>query len=250
MNIFFREQGVGTPIILIHGFCETHEIWDGFDKKLSNYGRVISIDLPGFGESPLQEGSLSIDFVAEMVLNWLKEEQIKDPVLVGHSLGGYVVLAMAAKDPEFCKKLVLFHSSVFADSEEKKANRDKVIDFVTKNGVEPFIQTFVPALFYNKAHQALARVRSISLKTPLATLVSYSKAMRDRLSREEFLANYLYPTLILAGDQDEIITMDLSKTMASISPKSIFFALPNTGHMGMIESESLAIAEISQFILS
>jgi pimeloyl-ACP methyl ester carboxylesterase len=250
MSIFFREQGTGKPIVLIHGFCETREIWEGFDEKLSNYGCVISIDLPGFGKSPLPQGPFSIDLIAGIVLNWLKEKQIKEPVLVGHSLGGYVVLAMAAKDPEFCKKIVLFHSSVFADSAEKMANRNKVIDFVTKNGVEPFIQTFAPSLFYNKAHPEVERVRSIGAKTPLNTLVEYTKAMRDRPSREELLEKSPYPTLILAGDKDEIIPLEVSKKMASTSSKSIFFALPDTGHIGMIESDLLAIEKIGQFILS
>jgi pimeloyl-ACP methyl ester carboxylesterase len=205
MDIFFRELGVGPPIILIHGFCETHEIWDGFDKKLSSFGRVVSIDLPGFGKSPLPKGPITIDLIAGIVLSWLKEKEIKEPLLVGHSLGGYIVLAMAAKDPEFCKKLVLFHSSVFDDSIEKKANRDKVIDFVTQNGVEPFVQTFVPSLFYNKAHPEVERVRSMSAKTLLNTVVEYTKAMRDRPSREQFLEKHPYPTLILAGEKDEII---------------------------------------------
>lgn len=249
MDIFFREQGEGTPIVLIHGFCETHEIWDGFDKKLAIYGRVITIDLPGFGKSPLPPDSLSIDLIAGIVLNWLKEKKIKEPVLVGHSLGGYVVLAMAARDPEFCKKIVLLHSSVFEDSAEKKANRDKTIDFVLKNGVEPFIQAFVPSLFYNKAHPEVGRVRSIGAKTPPNTLVEYTKAMRDRPSREEFLEKYPYSSLLLAGEKDEIIPLEVSKKMASMSSKSIFFPLPDTGHMGMIESDLLTSEKIGWFIL-
>lgn len=250
MNIFFCERGEGNPVVLIHGFCETHEIWNGFDKKLSKYGRVISIDLPGFGNSPLPHGPLTVDLIGGILLNWLKEKHIEEPVLVGHSLGGYIVLAMAARDPEYCKKLVLFHSSVFADSDEKKANRDKVIDFVTKNGVDPFIQTFVPSLFYNKTHPEVERIRAISTQTSAITLVEYTIAMRDRPSREEFLGKYPYTMLILAGDKDEIIPLDLSKKMASIASKSIFIALPDTGHMGMIESDLLAIEKIGLFILS
>jgi pimeloyl-ACP methyl ester carboxylesterase len=249
MNIFFRELGEGTPILFIHGFCETHEIWDGFDEKLSSYGRVISIDLPGFGKSPLPAEPLSIDLIAGNLLDWLKEKQIERPVLVGHSLGGYVALAMAAKDPACCDKLVLLHSSVYADSDEKKANRDKVIDFVTKNGVEPFIQTFVPSLFYNKIHPAIERVRSITIKTPLTTLVAYTKAMRDRPSREDFFKRHPNQTLVIAGEKDEIIPLEVSKKMASISSKTIFFALPDTGHMGMIESEDEAVEKIRDFIL-
>lgn len=248
MNIFFREQGEGTPIILIHGFCETHEIWEGFDKKLSNYGRVISIDLPGFGNSPIPTGSISIDLIAKILLSWLKENKIEEPVLVGHSLGGYVVLAMAERDPELCKKIVLFHSSVFADTEEKKANRDKIVDFVTKNGVAPFIQTFVPSLFYNKQHTQINRVKSITSQTQINTLIEYTKAMRDRPSREDFLKSYPYRTLIIAGEEDEIIQLETSEKIATISLKSVFLALPQTGHMGMIESETMTVEKIAWFI--
>jgi pimeloyl-ACP methyl ester carboxylesterase len=125
--------------------------------------------------------------------------------LVGHSLGGYVVLAMAARDPQFSKKLVLFYSSVFADSHEKRANRDKVIDFLTKNGLAAFVETFVPSLFYNKRHPGIEGVISICAQTPLITLVGYTKAMRDRPTQEAFLTRYPNPILILAGEKDEIV---------------------------------------------
>jgi pimeloyl-ACP methyl ester carboxylesterase len=248
MNIYFREQGQGSPIILIHGFCETHEIWSGFDTKLSHYGRVISIDLPGFGNSHLPPPPFTIDAVAEIILKWLKDGQIKNPVLVGHSLGGYVVLAMAAMDPQYCQQIVLFHSSIYADTLEKKANRDKVIDFVSNNGVAPFIQTFVPSLFYNKSHPQLERVRSISAATPLNTLVEYTRAMRDRPSREDFFKTYKGHSLIIAGEKDELIPLEVSKKMSSAGLKSDFLCLKDTGHMGMIEAESGALEKIRSII--
>lgn len=248
MNIYFREQGQGSPIILIHGFCETHEIWSGFDNELAQYGRVISIDLPGFGNSPLPSTPFTIDAIAHIILTWLKESQVKDPVLVGHSLGGYVVLAMAALDPQYCQQLVLFHSSIYADTEEKKANRDKVIDFVTNNGVAPFIQTFVPSLFYNKVHPELEWVRSISATTSLKTLVEYTRAMRDRPSREEFFKIYQGNSLIIAGEKDEIIPLEVSKKMSSTGLKSDFLCLKDTGHMGMIEAKPLSLEKIRSII--
>ena len=246
MEIFFREQGQGTPIILIHGFCETHEIWNGFFEELSDFGRVIAIDLPGFGGSPLPAVPFSIDTVAEILLDWIKKNKINDPLLIGHSLGGYVALAMAASEPQYCKRLTLFHSSIYADTEEKKANRDKVIDFVIRNGIEPFIETFVPSLFYNKHHPDIERVKSICAKTPEKTLLEYTKAMRDRPSREDFFNAYSGKCLVIAGDMDEIIPLEVSKKMALTASKSIFLSLPATGHMGMIESRSLAITGIRE----
>ncbi len=248
MNIYFRELGQGSPIILIHGFCETHEIWSGFDKELAQYGRVISIDLPGFGKSPLPPIPFTIDTVAEIILTWLKDNQINDPMLVGHSLGGYVALAMAALDPQYCYQLVLFHSSIYADTVEKKANRDKVIDFVTNNGVSPFIQTFVPSLFYNKSHPELEKVRSISATTPLKTLIEYTRAMRDRPSREDFFKTYQGHSLIISGEKDEIIPLETSKKMSATGLKSDFLCLNDTGHMGMIEAKPLSLEKIASII--
>lgn len=248
MNIYFRELGQGSPIILIHGFCETHKIWSGFDAKLSQYGQVISIDLPGFGNSPLPPIPFTIDSVAAIILKWLKENHIKNPLLVGHSLGGYVVLAMAALDPQYCNQIVLFHSSIYADTVEKKANRDKVIDFVSKNGVEPFIQTFVPSLFYNKSHPEMERVRSICSTTPLKTLIEYTRAMRDRPSREDFFKTYTGSSMIISGDKDEIIPIEVSRKMSSMGLNSDFLSLKDTGHMGMIEAESTSLERIKGII--
>ncbi len=93
-------------------------------------------------------------------------------------------------------------------------------------------------------------MRSISAKTPVIALIEYTKAMRDRPSREEFLEKYPSSTLILSGDKDEIIPLEVIKKMAPNGSKSIFFALPDTGHMVMIESDLLAIEKIGEFILS
>ena len=158
-----------------------------------------------------------------------------------------MALAIAAREPAFCKKLVLLHSSAYADTDEKKANRDKVIEFVSNNGVEPFIKTFVPTLFYDKVHPRMDEVRKICNKAPAITLIEYAKAMRDRPSREGLLRNFHNPILILAGEKDEIIPLDISEKMASLNPKITIFHLPNTGHMGMIEAEAEAIETIAGF---
>src|SRR5947207_821697 len=93
--IFYRKLGKGYPIVLIHGFCETHEIWSDLAKDLSKKFEVFVIDLPGFGDSPALTNPFSITEVAEAVFAWIVQQKISKPVVIGHSLGGYVVLAMA-----------------------------------------------------------------------------------------------------------------------------------------------------------
>jgi pimeloyl-ACP methyl ester carboxylesterase len=248
MHLHFEEKGKGIPIVLIHGFCENLEIWNGFSDELARYAKVIAIDLPGFGKSPLPPTPFSIDAIGSLVLELLRTKGIVSPILVGHSLGGYVALAMLAQDPEFSQKVVLFHSSFYADSDEKKENRDKVITFVKKNGVAPFIQTFVPTLFYKKDHPSVERVIELCNRTPAATLLAYTRAMRDRPDREDLIRNYPHHLLILCGDHDEVIPLAQSKQMAAASLKIKLFILPETGHMGMIESPEVALTAITKYI--
>lgn len=250
MTFSFHEKGKGIPVVLIHGFCETHEIWNGFDNQLASHFRVISIDLPGFGESQLPEIPFSLERVAAIVLSQLKKNHIENPVLIGHSLGGYVALAMADSDPEFCKSIVLFHSSVFADAPEKKENRNKVIDFVKANGVAPFIETFVPSLFFKKDHQTISKVKSLCLKTPLRTLIAYTEAMRDRPDRQQTVRTKIYNLLIISGQRDEIIPPSTSQKMAELKSTIDWIELNETGHMGMIESPFRSCEAIINFINS
>ncbi len=234
--IFFKDQGKGFPIVLLHGFCEAHQIWDGFAEELAKDFRVITPDLPGFGQSQLPPQPFTIDDIGDQLIAWLSKLKINNPVIIGHSLGGYVALAMAQKDAGSLSGLGLFHSTAFADSEEKKLNRDKTIDFVEKFGVPPFVETFVPGLFYQKDNPYMDFVRDMALTTPLKTLINYSKAMRDRPSREEFLISFQGNVLVAAGTHDSIIPFSMSQQVSALAPNTMFCPLKNTGHMGMFES--------------
>jgi pimeloyl-ACP methyl ester carboxylesterase len=81
-------------------------------------------------------------------------------------------------------------------------------------------------------------------------LVEYTKAMRNRSSRGEFFKKISATTLILALYQDEIISLEISEKMASIGSNSVFYALPETGHMGILKSETEAVEKIIEFIQS
>ena len=248
MDIFFREKGKGTPVVLIHGFCETHEVWNGFGDALAEDFHVFTIDLPGFGDSPLPKTPFTIDDIASQLLQWMKSKKIDNPVFIGHSLGGYVILAIAALEPAFSSHLVLFHSSVYSDAPEKKENRNKVIEFVKTHGVPAFIETFVPSLFYVKDHKMLQRIKTMCLKTPLETLLNYTGAMRDRPDRQEVVIHKIENLLIISGLQDEIIPSAIARKMASIKSDIQLVELPETGHMGMVESPALALNAIKKFV--
>jgi pimeloyl-ACP methyl ester carboxylesterase len=94
----FTETGKGHPVILLHGFPMNRSVWDSFIPELSKNFRVITIDLPGFGDSPaIFEESFSIGDAADAVLDFLQQKKLSACLLVGHSLGGYVALSLVEK---------------------------------------------------------------------------------------------------------------------------------------------------------
>jgi pimeloyl-ACP methyl ester carboxylesterase len=234
-EIFFRKLGKGKPVILIHGFCETHEIWNGLTESLAETFEVFSIDLPGFGQSQLPPAPFTLTDIAKKVLQWIELEKITLPFVVGHSLGGYITLAMAEGASEKMGGLCLFHSTPYPDSEEKKTNRNRVIDFVKVNGVGPFVDTFVPGLFFDKKHPAIPVVDKIARETSPGTLLAYTAAMRDRPSSIGFFKNFEKPLLILAGDKDTVISSESVQEYGRLVKNGLVQILNDAGHMAMFE---------------
>lgn len=246
-EIYYKERGKGFPLILIHGFCETNEIWDSFAEKLSPDFRVITPDLPGFGKSPLSNGRISIAGVAAELTSWLHKIEIRQCLAIGHSLGGYVTLSMISQEPNLIAGFGLFHSTAFPDSEEKKQNRNKVFEFVNKNGVAPFVETFVPGLFYQKDNPSIEKVYSIASKTQKDTLLAYTLAMRDRPESTSILASYEGDSIFLAGRYDSLIPYSAIDEQSRMNAKSDLKILENSGHMGMLEDAETAFKAVQSF---
>ncbi|NOT75396.1 MAG: alpha/beta hydrolase [Cyclobacteriaceae bacterium] len=246
-SLYFKEEGKGPNLIFIHGFCETHEIWKDFVKHFTSSFRVITLDLPGFGSSTIPDGPFSIDDVAKTLANTLLSNNILDSIVIGHSLGGYVALSLAENHPALVKGLCLFHSSSFADTPDKKENRNKVIEFVNSHGVQPFIDTFVPALFADKSNSAIKDVYKIASETKQETLVKYTRAMRDRLDRNAFWTKNDIPKLLIAGEEDTSIPIQISREMAKIGRNLKVLELKNVAHMGFFEASKECEEEIKRF---
>lgn len=247
-EIFFRKLGKGRPLILIHGFCETHAIWDGLAEHLAETFEVFSLDLPGFGQSQLPPLPFTLKAIAQRLLGWIAQEKIGQPFVVGHSLGGYVTLAMAELAAEKMSGFCLFHSTPHPDSEEKRINRNRVIEFVKANGVAPFVDTFVPGLFFDKKHPAIPAVDKIARATSREALLAYTAAMRDRPSSIRVLEKFEKPVLILAGDKDTVISLESVEEYGRRVKNGRLEIIHDAGHMAMFEQPSPVRSILADFL--
>ena len=250
----YQSYGKGAPVVLLHGFCETGQVWDGFYGELATDHQILIPDLPGFGRSDLLPDGFDITDVAEAVFQWLRSLNIDQVVVIGHSLGGYVSLALARLYPEMIAGLGLFHSTAFADSAEKKETRNKVIDFVRANGVEVFADSFIPQLFYvknrDRLKEEIGQTVRIACSTPSETLISYTRAMRDREDRTDVLKTLEAPVLFIAGDQDTSVPVGKSREQIPMIKNSFAKILRDTGHMGMFEAREEALEQVEEFLRS
>ncbi len=99
IDVFYNDHGEGTCIVMLHGYLETRKIWNDFVKQFPKGFRLIAIDLPGHGDSGTWGGQHQMDDLAHSVIAVLKAEQLEKVFLVGHSMGGYVVMAFAQLIP-------------------------------------------------------------------------------------------------------------------------------------------------------
>src|SRR5690606_23884260 len=119
-QIYYDTRGNGPAMVLLHGFLESSKMWEPLIPELSKNRQIITIDLPGMGESGVIEEIHSMELMAQVVDALIDHLQIPIATLIGHSMGGYVTMAFTEMYADKVEKLVLLNSTPIADSEEKK----------------------------------------------------------------------------------------------------------------------------------
>lgn len=249
----YKVDGQGPVIVFIHGFMENARIWRPFLQRLSTRFRVLRINLPGHGKSSILDTEHSMDLMAEAVNAVLEHEKIAKAMLVGHSMGGYVSLAFAELFADKLSALVLFSSSCFADTPEKKNDRDRSASAVEAHKMK-YITSVIPNLFFErsgvKASKRIYKLVKIAAKQPKEGIIAALRGMKNRPNRAEVLKKLKCPVLILAGHDDFLIPLERSEEMAKLNPKSQLVVLDECGHVGFIEQKKASLKAIQDFAMA
>lgn len=250
-NLFTKSYGEGKPILLLHGFCEDSRVWDVIVPPLSKNNKVITIDIPGFGKSSLvNDEEITLEDMATLIKEEVLQEGIDRCTMIGHSMGGYLTLAFAEKYPEFVNGFGLFHSTAYADTDFKKENRIKHIDFVKRNGIEPFVKTLIPSLFSAKHNytQQVENSLQMAKECSVSGVTNALQAMSKRPERLDVLNSSKVPVLLIAGKDDVLIPVEKLAYQASLPNRCQFEILQKSGHMGMVEEPEKSVAILNEFI--
>jgi pimeloyl-ACP methyl ester carboxylesterase len=253
-KIFYRVAGTGKPVVLLHGFGEDGSIWDKQVDFLKDHCQLIIPDLPGSGNSELIT-DMSIEGMAELIKEIIFNELLSSDdqaTVIGHSMGGYITLALAEKSPSLLNAFGLVHSSAFADDKAKKITRAKAIEFIEANGAFAFLKTAIPGLFsesWSADHNAEidALVERSKLFTP-AALIKYYQAMIARPERTVVLKNFPRAILFVIGVHDKAVPFEQSMRQTPLVNLGYIHILRNSAHMGMWEEPDTMNAAMLAFL--
>lgn len=251
-NISYKINGSGLPVMLVHGFGEDDTILRYQIASLKDTFQLIVPQLPGTGNSELQDDT-SMESLADALHQVAKDAGIEKFVLIGHSMGGYAALAFAEKYSHHLLALGMFHSSAYADKEEKKEARRKGIEFIKEHGGTAFLKTVTLNLFSDFTKKNKPEILNETLdKIPSFTdesLIAYYTAMMNRKDRTDILSNLKVPVLFILGKYDQSVPFEDGLKQSALPEKSFVTILQETGHMGMLEETQKSNEALNKFLM-
>jgi pimeloyl-ACP methyl ester carboxylesterase len=261
--LYYEEYGEGDPILLIHGFGMTSFTWRYLSEPLARGHRVMLIDLKGFGESPKpRDDRYTIYDQARLICRFIADHDLKNLTLVGNSLGGGVALATAlylsAHGSERLQKLILIDTIAYAQE------MPLFVKVLATPVLGPLVVATVPKNLQVRTIMKLAYFDDEAVSEEAVERYAYvlnqpgAQQALVRTARQiippdldELTARYSEIgslTLILWGQEDAIVPLDIGRRLHGAIPNSRLVIFPDTGHIPQEERPQAALAEIEAFI--
>lgn len=253
INIAYEERGSGVPLLLIHGFPFNRKMWAPQLEGLSRVARVIAPDLRGHGESQALPGPYWMDDLAGDLHAFLQVIGVDRPFVVcGLSMGGYIAMAMYRKYGVHMAGLVLAATRAGPDSEEARQGRDKNIALAREQGVAAVVDGMLHKMFSAKTVQQrpelVRQVRAMMEETSLEGITGALQGMKDRPDSTTTLGLIEFPTLILYGEDDQLVPRSEIRAMEQALRYPRVEGLPDSGHLLNMEQPEHFNSAIERYL--
>ena len=248
IRLHYSDRGEGKPVVLIHGNAVTGDDWNtsGVADLLLKKHRVIIFDRPGFGYSERPRGSLwTVVDQADLIHDALVQLGIERPVVVGHSLGTLVALALAERHQADVAALVLLSGYYFATARPDvllvTPGALPVLGDILRYTVSPLLgwlqmpllkrSMFSPARVPDRFQAEYSA--AIALRPSQIRAMSGDGALmiQGALSLLSGYAGLTLPVVIIAGDGDKIVFARMAGRLQSTLPNSKLHIVKDAGHM-------------------
>lgn len=249
IQVFYTDQGYGKPIVLLHGFLESSNMWTPLIPDLLKTHRVITIDLLGHGLTGCLGYVHSMELMAETVNAVLNHLNIEKKTIIGHSMGGYVALAMAEKNPNSMQGLCLMNSTFLPDSEERKMLRTRA-NLMAQTNFDNLVRMSFTNLFSLKSKethkQELEIALTEALKTSVQGYMAANEGMKLRTDKTQLFRTLPTKKLLIIGKKDPILDADSVKKQ--LKGTDVDIVELTEGHMSHIENKEELTYNIMHFI--
>ncbi len=238
----FLEAGKGWPVILLHAFPLSAEMWRPQLDRVPEGWRFIAPELSTGPWLPALAGSSterSIDDFARAVHGLLDELRIDTAVIAGLSMGGYISLAMYRLEPERFSGIVLADTRPQADTPQGRQGRLAMRETLASQGIGAIADQLLPKLLSPRAlgnQRFVASVRSMIDAVPPAFVDDALQAMMTRPDSTDLLPEIACPALVIVGSEDGVAPPDVAAAMDRQLARSTLVTIPGAGHLSNLET--------------
>ena len=232
ITINYELEGEGKTIVFVHGLSDSLAYWKVLSENLKNDYQTLIYDLRGHGESSDDDRNTTIDLYQEDLYQLLKSLNIENAVFVGLSLGGNVIFNLAVNHPEMVNGLVVMSS--FPEHDEKLKNIFDDFDNAIDEGFVEFFDTILPYTLpddiLEEHKELLENVKVEAAKT--ANIEGIKKGINAGygFNLTDKLNEINAPTLVIAGEEDNLTTLDIQRKISDNIQDSELIVLEKTKH--------------------
>ena len=248
VRLAYDDRGAGLPVVLLHGFPFSRRMWAPQAVLAERY-RLITPDLRGFGDSEGVPGSL--DQLADDVQALVEHLGLRDWVLGGFSMGGYVVFRYLARHGQRMRGLLLLDTRAEPDSPEGRQRRLDAIARIEREGPQGYLDDFVSLVVSLRTlrdrPEVCRTVRALMEARP-ASLAGALRAMADRPDSTPLLAQITVPVLVVVGADDQATPVASARAMAETIPRSRLEVIPDAGHVANLEQPQRFTEAVVRFL--
>lgn len=243
LDIKFEIEGEGKPLLFLHGWATDSSLYSPIIKPLSATFRVITVDLPGFGQSERPKKPLKLADYTQTIYELISHLNLNSIVIIGHSFGGKIALDYTYTYPQRVEKLILIAPS---GTQSKKTLKNTILTVIAKVG--RIITTIPPfTTLANKAKNYLyTKIGQPDYLNAGELKETYLNIVKENI--EEKMKQINKPTLLLWGDHDTEVPLDQVKRTEKLLQGSTLKILTQCGHFPFLEEPVEFIEEIKTFV--
>lgn len=250
IEIAFRDEGEGLPVVLLHGFPFSSRMWNRQVAALAPSHRMITPDFRGFGDSG--GAPSSAEQLADDLQALVEHLELPRFVLGGFSMGGYVAFRYLAKHADRVHAVMLLDTRAEADAPEAKQRRYTAIDRIKSEGPDGFLNDFATLVLSPKTlerrPEIATQVRQLMEADRVASLTGGLQAIAERPDSAPLLSKISQPTLIVVGEDDKATPVDSARKMLEAIPGSTLVIIPGAGHVSNLEQPEQFNKALREFL--